>query len=243
MRQIFVNYPYISPREPGIIAERIRRHGTLRSVAAGEVLKRGGDANRLFLLEEGLCAYYVAGDVTGRPAIMSLILPGTSMCDMTSSVGKRCNVETRAVVASRVWCTSPDFFDRHVFNDPEASRIKYQHAVAKQESAIEGMIANFTLPPEQRLKILMKALLLYEDRLNASDTGEWHRLPYRISAETLGQTVNLTRQSVTEIISGWRRAGLARRVGQDLDVRRTLFDDVYDWIDHRGGCLPDWRPV
>ena len=105
------------------------------------------------------------------------------------------------------------------------------------------MIANFTLPPEQRVKILMKALLLYEGSLDNPDAGDWLRLPYRISAETLGQTVNLTRQSVTEIISGWRRAGLARRIGQDLDLSRALFDDIYDWIDHRGGCLPDWRPV
>ena len=238
MRQIFVNYPYVCPREPEPIAERIRRHGTLREVAAGEVLKRGGDANRLFLLEEGLCAYYVAGDVTGHPTIMSLILPGTSMGDMTASVGKRCNVETRAVTASRIWCTSADFFDRHVFNDPAVARLKFQHVVAKQEATIEGMIANFTLPPEQRLKTLIKAVLLYAGAL--PEEG-WVRIPYRISAETLGQTVNLTRQTVTAIISGWRRNGQARRAGLDLEVRPELFADLYDWIEHRGGCRPDWR--
>ena len=86
MRQIFLALPYVCPREPARIADLIRAHGTLRKVAAGEVLKRGGDANRLFLLEEGICAYFVAGATTGHSTIMSLLLPGTTLCDMTSSV-------------------------------------------------------------------------------------------------------------------------------------------------------------
>lgn len=148
MRQIFFALPYVCPREPARIADLIRAHGRLRKVAAGEVLKRGGDANRLFLLEEGICAYFVAGATTGHSTIMSLLLPGTTLCDMTSSVGRRCNVETRAVQASRVWCTAPDFYERHVFTNPELAVEKYQHAVGKQEATLEGMIANFTLPPE-----------------------------------------------------------------------------------------------
>ena len=162
MRQIFFALPYVCPREPARIADLIRAHGTLRKVAAGGVLKRGGDANRLFLLEEGICAYFVAGATTGHSTIMSLLLPGTTLCDMTSSVGRRCNVETRAVQASRVWCTAPDFYERHVFTNPELAVEKYQHAVGKQEATLEGMIANFTLPPEQRVKILLKAVLMPE---------------------------------------------------------------------------------
>lgn len=238
MRQIFFALPYVCPREPARIADLIREHGTLRDVAAGEVLKRGGDANRLFLLEEGICAYFVAGATTGHSTIMSLLLPGTTLCDMTSSVGRRCNVETRAVQASRVWCTAPDFYERHVFTNPELAVEKYQHAVGKQEATLEGMIANFTLPPEQRVKILLKAVLLHEQAELGSD---WTRIPYDLPAEVIGQTVNLTRQTVAQTIGDWRRAGLARRVGRHLEVLPTLFDDIYDWLEHRGGCLPDWH--
>lgn len=202
------------------------------------LLKRGGDANRLFLLEEGICAYFVAGATTGHSTIMSLLLPGTTLCDMTSSVGRRCNVETRAVQASKVWCTAPDFYERHVFTNPELAVEKYQHAVGKQEATLEGMIANFTLPPEQRVKILLKAVLLHEQAELGSD---WTRIPYDLPAEVIGQTVNLTRQTVAQTIGDWRRAGLARRVGRHLEVLPTLFDDIYDWLEHRGGCLPDWH--
>ena len=238
MRQIFFAHPYVCPREPERIAALIRQHGTMRIVAAGEILKRGGDPNRLFLLEEGVCAYFVAGEVNPHPAIMSLILPGTTMCDMTSSVGRRCNVETRAIRRSRLWVTGPDFFDRHVFTVPELAREKYAHAIAKQESTLEGMIANFTLPPAQRLKVLFKAMLLHCGRFSEADPMS---LPYAISAETVGQTVNLTRQSVTEILGDWRRQGLLERFGRDLVLKPALFDDIYDWIEHRDGCRPDWR--
>ena len=238
MRQIFFALPYVCPREPARIADLIRAHGTLRKVAAGGVLKRGGDANRLFLLEEGICAYFVAGATTGHSTIMSLLLPGTTLCDMTSSVGRRCNVETRAVQASKVWCTAPDFYERHVFTNPELAVEKYQHAVGKQEATLEGMIANFTLPPEQRVKILLKAVLLHEQAELGSD---WTRIPYDLPAQVIGQAVNLTRQTVAQVIGDWRRAGLARRAGRHLEVLPALFDDIYDWIEHRGGCLPDWH--
>lgn len=238
MRQIFFAVPYVCPREPEPIADLIREHGTLRDVVAGEILKRGGEANRLFLLEDGLCGYFVAGETTGHPTIMSLLLPGTTMCDMTSSVGRRCNVETRAIQASKVWTTAPDFFDKHVFTNPELAHLKYQHAVGKQETTIEGMIANFTLPPEQRVKILIKAVLLHDRTELGSD---WLCIPYTLSAEVIGQTVNLTRQTVAQVIGEWRHQGLARRMGRHLEVLPALFGDIYDWLDHRDGCMPDWR--
>ena len=89
MRQIFFALPYVCPREPARIADLIREHGTLRDVAAGEVLKRGGDANRLFLLEEGICAYFVAGATTGHSTIMSLLLPGTTLCASAAAATSR----------------------------------------------------------------------------------------------------------------------------------------------------------
>ena len=94
------------------------------------------------------------------------------------------------------------------------------------------------LPPEQRVKILLKAVLLHE---HAGIGFDWMRIPYDLPAEVIGQTVNLTRQTVAQTIGDWRRAGLARRVGRHLEVLPTLFDDIYDWIEHRGGCLPDWH--
>ena len=100
------------------------------------------------------------------------------------------------------------------------------------------MIANFTLPPEQRVKILLKAMLLHEQAEFGSD---WTRIPYDLPAEVIGQAVNLTRQTVAQVIGDWRRAGLARRAGRHLEVLPALFDDIYDWIEHRGGCLPDWH--
>lgn len=238
MRQIFFAVPYVCPREPEPIADLIRKHGTLRDVAAGEILKRGGEANRLFLLEEGLCAYFVAGETTGHASIMSLLLPGTTMCDMTSSVGRRYNVETRAIQTAKVWCTAPDFFNRHIFTDPALGVLKYQHAISKQEATLEGMIANFTLPPEQRIKILIKAVLLHEGTEFGTD---WLRIPYTISSEVIGQTVNLTRQTVAQVIGEWRHQGLARRTGRHLEIMPALFDDIYDWFEHREGCLPNWR--
>lgn len=107
MRRIFTTYPYFLPAEPEPFVQLFREHGTLRVVNKGEVLKRGGESQRLFFLEDGLCAYCAAEALDHRPYILSIVLPGRVMGDMTASIRTRCNVYTRALKKSRVLSIPP----------------------------------------------------------------------------------------------------------------------------------------
>ena len=49
------------------------------------------------------------------------------------------------------------------------AEVLVRSVIAKEECHIEGMVANFTLPPEQRLKVFLQSAILME---NAS----WHML-------------------------------------------------------------------
>lgn len=97
MRRIFEQLPYFLPAEPAPFARLFLTEGIRREVAKGELLKRGGESQRLFFLESGLCAYYAAEAENHRPTILSVLLPGRAMGDLTASVGTRCNVFTRAL--------------------------------------------------------------------------------------------------------------------------------------------------
>lgn len=67
MRQIFTSLPYVLPADPPEIAALYRAKGSERVVKKGETLKRGGEDAKLFFLTEGLAAYFIAEELTGRP--------------------------------------------------------------------------------------------------------------------------------------------------------------------------------
>ena len=54
MRRIFEQLPYFLPAEPAPFARLFLTEGIRREVAKGELLKRGGESQRLFFLESGL---------------------------------------------------------------------------------------------------------------------------------------------------------------------------------------------
>ena len=237
MRQIFTATPYITPKEPEEIASWCRAHGTKRSVAKGEVLKYGGEENRLFFVESGLCAYYIAGELTGQPSIMSLIPPGCTMGDLTATVHTQCNVLSKAIAPSKIYVCSPTEYREMLYSSTTMIGIKLKHAMYKEEGTLEGMIANFTLSPEQRLKVLFKSMLLHCDAFNGQ---LWVKVPFRISDEMIVQTVNLKRQTVSGITNQRKRDGMFKKIGLDREVNIHLFDDIFDWLDRPDQPKPNW---
>ena len=80
------------------------------------------------------------------------------------------------------------------------------------------MIANFTLPPELRLRVLFQLLIAADLKGELHEVvkpGIWYRLPYCLTAQTIGMIVNLTRSHVSRQLNSWREAGLARKEGID----------------------------
>ena len=53
MRRIFEQLPYFLPAEPAPFARLFLTEGIRREVAKGELLKRGGESQRLFFLRCG----------------------------------------------------------------------------------------------------------------------------------------------------------------------------------------------
>lgn len=228
MRQIFTSLPYVLPADPPEIAALYRAQGTERSVKKGETLKRGGEDAKLFFITEGLAAYFVAEELTGRPKVLALLPPGRAAGDLTAAIENRCNVHTRMLTDGKVLVLPASILTEAMRSEGGFAEVLVRSVIAKEECHIEGMVANFTLPPEQRLKVFFQSALTHEGGCVAGE--EWWRFPYRLSAELVGEVVNLNRVSVAKILSAWFHEGLAKREGADLFVHPTLFDDVYDWL-------------
>ena len=173
MRRIFEQLPYFLPAEPAPFARLFLTEGIRREVAKGELLKRGGESQRLFFLESGLCAYYAAQAENHRPTILSVLLPGRAMGDLTASVGTRCNVFTRALEKSVVRVVPPAVLTAALMKDPALAQLEIRSVIAKEESILEGMTANFIRPPAERIVICAKALCRAENA--ARDFCRAHR--------------------------------------------------------------------
>ena len=96
--------------------------------------------------------------------------------------------------------------------------------------------ANFIRPPAERIVICAKALSRSAEGLEgnraAAEDG-WHRLPIVLSAERIGEIVNLNRVSVARQLSRWMKLGLVKREGRTLLFSEKLFGAVDDWIENR----------
>lgn len=148
------------------------------------------------------------------------------MGDITCFSGDRVNVTSRTLQESVIWeMRRSDLLAEYLKNSDLLMTVS-QLLVRKQESHIEGMTANFTLPAEARVKLILRVLLAaYGLRLHQGE----NIIPLLISNELIGNIVNLTRMSVYRILCGWEKSGLAKRNGKTLSVSSRLFDDIYDW--------------
>ena len=119
MRQIFRTLPWIHPSEPEVLQTLYRKYGRKIHVKKGETLKSGGEAPVLFFLEKGLAAYWVNRTTPGHTAILSLIIPGRTMGDITCFSGERVNVTSRTLQDSDVWIVKRSDLLAEYLRDPQ----------------------------------------------------------------------------------------------------------------------------
>ena len=155
------------------------------------------------------------------------------MCDISAAVDERVNVETVAWRDCVVYAMPPRTLSEEMSKDPEFGKAVLADVTAKEESYIEGMVANFTLDPRSRLRTLFKVLIT---SYGIPIRDDWTVIPLLLNNSQYGQVVNLSRVSVSRIFSQWEAAGLIRKDRRSISVRKELFSDLYDWIDGKGAA-------
>ena len=227
MRQVFHAYPWIHREEFLEIQTIYEKYGTWVSIKKGDIIKNSFEKNQLFFLKKGLCAYYI-NFYMDKPRVLSLIVPGRVMGDITCITKDRVNVTVRAMRDSELLVMNPQRLLDEVCLNKDTIVLLMQSVIQKQESHLEGMIANFLLSPEERLKAFLKVLLLtYQNTIHEG----WNSVPLVFSHEEFGEIVNITRVSVSRIFARWREDEMIMNQGRSLQVHASLFDHLYDWLD------------
>lgn len=228
MRQIFHALPWIPPKEPKEVADIFYQYGVPLVYRSGQLLKNRGENNKLFLITKGAAAYYIADRYKSHPSVLNLLIPGRSACDLSALTETKVNVTTRAIGHCEVLAMHPQLISKFMVDHPNFSLSYSKHVVFKQECSIEAMVANFTLEPAERLRRLLKVLLISYEKEIIEDS--WMRIPLDLTNEQYGSVVNLTRVSVSRLFSDWSSKGLLKKSGRTVYVMSRLFDNMYDWV-------------
>ncbi len=227
MRQVFNGLPWIPSAEHQLIRELFEKYGRRQVISKNSILKSGGDGSKLFYVVKGLCLYYV-NYTQGKTSVMAILPPGRSICNLSCLSGRRVNVTTYAKRGTEVLSISPEHYLRHIKENPAVADVVLKESIFKHESLLEGMIANFTLSHEDRLRTFYKALCCSFDHSTNENMAE---IPLKLTCEELGMIINASRVTVSRIQNKWVKAGLCTKQGTRLFLDQRLFDNIYDWHD------------
>ena len=99
-------------------------------------------------------------------------------------------------------------------------------AILKQESALEGMLANFTLDLEARLRVFLLSAITSFAEL---ERDGWNLCPLGLTITELSRILSADRSWVSTKVNDWIKLGDARKDGRKLYLHGRLFDSVWDW--------------
>lgn len=202
-----------------------RAHGRRMEIRAGTILPHGVDGSWVGLLEKGLGAFTFT-DNAERQHIFALIIPGRVFGDLDALTRNRLNLQGKVIRNSNVLLLERSRWEQEVERSPELLKLYAKTAISKQESHMEGMIANFTLDVPNRVRALMRSVIEAYYPVKASG---WNPLPVNLNVTEISQTVAANRSSVSIILSEWLAQDLIRKDGRRLIVSGSLLTSIPDW--------------
>lgn len=227
MRQVFLSSPWIHPEEPAPLRNIIETLGRRVSVTAGTALPHGEGHSYVGFLEKGLGAFTFE-DHLGKRHIFALIIPGRVFGDLDALTRERLNLKGEVIRPSSIILLERDRWEAAISASPELLKLYAQTAMQKQESQMEGMIANFTMDLASRVRALLRSVI---EAYYPVKENDWNPLPIKLSVTEMSETLAANRSSVSLLISEWADADLLRRDGRRIIVHGSLLKKVYDWID------------
>ena len=211
MRQVFRMRPWIFPPEPQAIQEIFVRYGVIRDFAKGAVMEHGGkgDAAQVGFLTKGLATLSCL-DVQSQTHIFALLAPGRALGDLDALNPHRVAVQVDFIRPSSVLIVPRARFLESLRASVEMMEIYADLALLKQESALEGTLATFTLHLERQ-------------------RGGWNLCPLGLTITELSRILSADRSWVSTKVNDWIKLGDARKDGRKLYLHGRLFDSVWDW--------------
>ena len=159
-------------------------------------------------------------------AYLRFACPGRALGDLDALNPHRVAVHVDFIRPSSVLIVPRARFLESLRASVEMMEIYADLAILKQESALEGMLANFTLDLEARLRVfLLSAITSFAELQRCG----WNLCPLGLTITELSRILSADRSWVSTKVNDWIKLGDARKDGRKLYLHGRLFDSVWDW--------------
>lgn len=227
MRQVFFQKPWIYIEEPPQLREVYLKYGSPELLGRGTPLINGGTEGKFYYLKKGLAAFSFQ-DKHERSFIFSLVIPGRALADIDGLTRELVNVTDSVIRPSEVLSITYDVWQKHIGNNPELMLLYTKGLVAKEETHMEAMIANYTLSVPERLRVFLKVLLT---SYNPEIKDGWNMLPIYLSHREYAQILGASEVTVCRTVVEMYEKKLMSRNKRNIYVHSSLFEDIYDWTE------------
>jgi CRP-like cAMP-binding protein len=220
------------PKEPELICQIFRQFGHVRTFDRGELIPHGGSEGLVFLLQQGVVTfgYY---DRSIRHQVFDVVLPGRTVGDLESLDGSTYPIIARCIRPVRSLAVGREVWVDRLRSSVDIMQAYAQSANCKHRCTMEGMICNYTLPLEERLRKFFHALITAH--YSIKEEG-WNPCPVALTVTEVSRIVACNRSWVSRSISSWIASGLAKKDGRMLLISSRLFFRSEHDSDPAGGA-------
>lgn len=213
--------PWVMPEEPEILQNIFKEYGALKTYEKGSFLNHGGEDGMVYLIVSGMVTFGFL-DITNRYQIMSIVLPGRSVGDLDSLDTTPCGIIAEVLKPVELYWMPRSVWVCEIRKNIDLMQAYAQSANYKHQCAMQGMVANYTWPLEDRLRLLFYSLITAHYPIKAKG---WNPLPVKLNNTELSTIVSVNRSWVSRTLSRWFETGLAKKDGRVLLLSSELFSD------------------
>ncbi len=229
MRQVFRTRPWVLPKEPERFVEIFKKHGKEVAFPKDGFIPHGGKDGQTSFLLDGLVTFSFI-DANSVHRIFAIILPGRTMGDLDALNPDGTNVLVECIRPSRVLIMDNKKWRECMRESIENMELYADLSILKEESILEGTLANYTLDLDTRLRVLI--LSIFQGSGVTLSTDAYNECPLALTVTEFARIVGANRSWVSTKFSEWAEAGLIRKTNRTIACRADLFEPVHDWM-HR----------
>ena len=219
MLGVFNVYPWVMPAETQDFVSFFVENGVKKKYAKHQILEHGGKNGCVSMVEKGLLSFFFY-DAFSRQNVFSLSPPRRTLGDLealdgtTSYALAECLMETHMLVVSR------KSFITYLRGNVDRMEQYAASANRKHQCVMEGMIATYTYPVPERLRLLLYSLI---HSFEINYVNNYLQLPLELSVTDIARILSADRSWVSLTISAWKNEGYVRRTGKKFLVSPKLF--------------------
>jgi CRP-like cAMP-binding protein len=214
--------PWICEPDAPEVVELFLKRGRKRQFDQDEVFEIGRDSSDVYLIKTGMIVLHIEdGQWFANPRAYSVYLPGRVLGAVRSITTRASRLHARAVRRVEALSMPCSEFRAHVAANDRLHLAAAYDIISKQGTQNEGLLANLLLTPPQRLALLLQSIFAaFKMEIR---TG-WNRVPVDLNTEEYGSIVHTTRITVSRVFGEWKRDGLFKRTGRQIEINGTLFE-------------------